>query len=55
MEVLTEEGPSVKVKLLECDTISQAKLKIMDVVYQSIPSSQRPRITVSLVQSMVVS
>lgn len=45
VEVLTEEGPCVKVKLLECDTISQAKLKIMDVVYQSIPSSQRPRIT----------
>ncbi|KAI6661542.1 Plexin-A4-like [Oopsacas minuta] len=43
--VITDNETDLKVKLLECDTISQAKLKIMDVVYSEVPVSQRPHIT----------
>ena len=44
---MTDNDTKIKVKLLECDTISQAKLKIMDAVYSDQPVSQRPHITVS--------
>ena len=47
-EVITEKEESIRVKLLDCDTISQAKLKIMDAIYCGVPVSQRPIPTVSL-------
>lgn len=32
-------------KVLNCDTITQAKEKILDAVYKNVPYSQRPRAT----------
>ncbi|XP_075772676.1 plexin-A3 isoform X5 [Pelodiscus sinensis] len=36
-------GPEVPVKVLNCDTISQTKEKLLDAVYRGVPYSQRPR------------
>ncbi|TDG96509.1 hypothetical protein EPR50_G00229430 [Perca flavescens] len=39
------EGPDVTpVKVLNCDTISQVKEKIIDQVYRNLPYSQRPEV-----------
>ncbi|XP_074872779.1 plexin-A3 [Carettochelys insculpta] len=36
-------GAEVPVKVLNCDTITQAKEKLLDAVYRGVPYSQRPR------------
>lgn len=40
-----ENSPEIPVKVLNCDTITQAKEKILDAVYKNVPYSQRPRAT----------
>ena len=37
----TDDGGCFPVRLLECDTITQAKEKIMDVAFRSVKASQR--------------
>ncbi|XP_072510845.1 plexin-B1 isoform X2 [Notamacropus eugenii] len=36
------EAPGIPVKVLDCDTISQAKEKILDQLYKGVPLAQRP-------------
>ncbi|XP_073086650.1 plexin-B1 isoform X2 [Manis javanica] len=36
------EAPGVSVKVLDCDTISQAKEKMLDQLYKGVPLTQRP-------------
>ncbi|XP_035935149.2 plexin-B1 [Halichoerus grypus] len=36
------EAPGVPVKVLDCDTISQAKEKMLDQLYKGVPLAQRP-------------
>ena len=43
--VESEDGLRVPVKLLDCDTISQAKEKLLDCKYKAAPVSIRPRLT----------
>ncbi|XP_033988707.1 LOW QUALITY PROTEIN: plexin-A2-like [Trematomus bernacchii] len=38
-----ENSPETPVKVLNCDTITQVKEKILDAVYKNMPYSQRPR------------
>ncbi|XP_077386645.1 plexin-A2-like [Festucalex cinctus] len=38
-----ENSPEIAVKVLNCDTITQVKEKILDAVYKNMPCSQRPR------------
>lgn len=39
------EGPDITpVKVLNCDTISQVKEKIIEQVYRNLPYSQRPTV-----------
>ncbi|NWT34765.1 PLXA2 protein, partial [Cardinalis cardinalis] len=38
-----ENSPEIPVKVLNCDTITQVKEKILDAVYKNVPFSQRPR------------
>uniref|UniRef100_A0A671WGU2 Plexin A2 n=1 Tax=Sparus aurata TaxID=8175 RepID=A0A671WGU2_SPAAU len=38
-----ENSPEIPVKVLNCDTITQVKEKILDAVYKNMPYSQRPR------------
>lgn len=38
-----ENSPEISVKVLNCDTITQVKEKILDAVYKNVPYSQRPR------------
>ncbi|KAJ8258682.1 hypothetical protein COCON_G00176940 [Conger conger] len=38
-----ENSPEVPVKVLNCDTVTQVKEKILDAVYKNVPFSQRPR------------
>uniref|UniRef100_G1SGF5 Plexin-B1 n=1 Tax=Oryctolagus cuniculus TaxID=9986 RepID=G1SGF5_RABIT len=38
----TGEAQGVPVKVLDCDTISQAKEKILDQLYKGVPLTQRP-------------
>lgn len=38
-----ENSPEIPVKVLNCDTITQVKEKILDAVYKNMPFSQRPR------------
>lgn len=40
-----ENSPEIPVKVLNCDTITQVKEKILDAVYKNMPYSQRPRAT----------
>uniref|UniRef100_A0A8C6Q673 Plexin b2b n=1 Tax=Nothobranchius furzeri TaxID=105023 RepID=A0A8C6Q673_NOTFU len=46
LQVLVQgEGPDVTpVKVLNCDTISQVKEKIIEQVYRNVPYSQRPKV-----------
>ncbi|XP_055048270.2 plexin-B2b [Misgurnus anguillicaudatus] len=46
LQVLVQgEGPDVTpVKVLNCDTISQVKEKILEQVYKNLPYSQRPKV-----------
>uniref|UniRef100_A0A672GXX2 Sema domain-containing protein n=1 Tax=Salarias fasciatus TaxID=181472 RepID=A0A672GXX2_SALFA len=46
LQVLVQgEGPDVTpVKVLNCDTISQVKEKIIEQVYKNLPYSQRPKV-----------
>ena len=37
-----EKSPEIQVKVLNCDTISQVKEKILDAIYKNMPYSQRP-------------
>lgn len=39
----SEGGSQVPVKVLNCDSITQAKDKLLDAVYKGIPYSQRPK------------
>ena len=41
----TESGELVPIKLLDCDTITQAKEKILDVLYKNTAASCRPQLT----------
>lgn len=38
-----ENSPEIPVKVLNCDTLTQVKEKILDAVYKNMPYSQRPR------------
>ncbi|XP_049714368.1 plexin-A2 isoform X1 [Elephas maximus indicus] len=38
-----ENSPEIPVKVLNCDTVTQVKEKILDAVYKNVPYSQRPR------------
>ena len=40
-----DDGMRVPVKVLSCDTISQAKEKLLDAIYKATPVSQRPALT----------
>ncbi|XP_051548054.1 plexin-B2-like isoform X2 [Myxocyprinus asiaticus] len=46
LQVLVQgEGPDITpVKVLNCDTISQVKEKILEQVYKNLPYSQRPKV-----------
>uniref|UniRef100_A0A4W3GFK7 Plexin cytoplasmic RhoGTPase-binding domain-containing protein n=1 Tax=Callorhinchus milii TaxID=7868 RepID=A0A4W3GFK7_CALMI len=39
----SEAGLQITVKVLNCDTITQVKEKLLDAVYKGFPYSQRPR------------
>lgn len=39
----SEGSAQVPVKVLNCDSITQAKDKLLDAVYKGIPYSQRPK------------
>nr|XP_006006494.1 PREDICTED: plexin-A3 isoform X1 [Latimeria chalumnae] len=39
----SENGTEIPVKVLNCDTVTQVKDKLLDVVYKGIPYSQRPK------------
>lgn len=36
-----EKSPEIQVKVLNCDTISQVKEKILDAIYKNVPHSHR--------------
>uniref|UniRef100_UPI00358E64EF plexin-A1-like n=1 Tax=Myxine glutinosa TaxID=7769 RepID=UPI00358E64EF len=38
-----ENGAEIPVKLLDCDTVTQVKDKLLDAVYKNVPYSLRPR------------
>ena len=42
--VITESG-EVPIKMWDCDTVSQAKEKILDAIYKNAPTSSRPQIS----------
>ncbi|KAJ3603142.1 hypothetical protein NHX12_030885 [Muraenolepis orangiensis] len=39
----SENSPEIPVKVLNCDSLTQVKEKIMDAIYKNMPYSQRPR------------
>ena len=43
--VESDDGLKTPVKLLDCDTVSQAKEKVLDAIYKATPISQRPALT----------
>uniref|UniRef100_A0AAY5ETK9 Plexin-A4 n=1 Tax=Electrophorus electricus TaxID=8005 RepID=A0AAY5ETK9_ELEEL len=40
-----EKSPEIQVKVLNCDTISQVKEKILDAIYKNVPYSHRQKAT----------
>lgn len=42
MTDLHEFSSPIPVRVLDCDTISQVKEKILDVLYKHVPHSSRP-------------
>uniref|UniRef100_A0A670KIJ4 Plexin-A2 n=1 Tax=Podarcis muralis TaxID=64176 RepID=A0A670KIJ4_PODMU len=42
-KTLPPGGPAVPVKVLNCDSVTQVKEKLLDAVYRGVPYSQRPR------------
>ena len=42
--VVTESG-EIPIKMWDCDTISQAKEKVLDAIYKNAPVSSRPQIS----------
>ena len=43
--VEADDGLRIPVKVLDCDTISQVKEKLLDIVYKTIPVSRRPALS----------
>ena len=43
--VETDDGLKIPVKVLDCDTVSQAKEKMLDALFKSSPVSKRPTLT----------
>ena len=39
----SEGSTQVPVKVLNCDSVTQAKDKLLDAVYKGVPYSQRPK------------
>lgn len=38
-------GDDVPIKMLDCDSITQAKEKVLDALYKNCPASKRPQLT----------
>ena len=43
--VETDSGEEVPIKLLDCDSVTQSKEKILDALYKNVPVSRRPQLT----------
>ncbi|XP_064399093.1 plexin-A1-like isoform X2 [Halichondria panicea] len=43
--VVAESGEEFPVRLLDCDSITQSKEKVLDVLYKNTPVSKRPQLT----------
>lgn len=43
--VVADSGEEFPVRLLDCDSITQAKEKVLDVLYKNTPVSKRPQLT----------
>ena len=42
---MADSGEEFPVRLLHCDSITQAKEKVLDVLYKNTPVSKRPQLT----------
>ena len=42
--VLCEDGEKASCRVLDCDTITQVKMKILDALYRNTPHSLRPSV-----------
>ena len=40
-----ESGEDIPIKMLDCDSITQAKEKVLDHLYKNCPASKRPQLT----------
>ena len=40
-----ESGDDIPIKMLDCDSITQAKEKVIDALYKNCPASKRPQLT----------
>ena len=40
-----ESGDDIPIKMLDCDSITQAKEKVIDTLYKNCPASKRPQLT----------
>ena len=40
-----ESGDEIPIKMLDCDSITQAKEKVLDALYKNSPASKRPQLT----------
>lgn len=55
MAVLGEDGEKAQCRVLDCDTVTQVKAKILDALYRNTPQSLRPSVhQVDLGKSAVV-
>jgi len=41
----TEGGEEISIKLLDTDSVTQAKEKVLDALYRNTPASKRPQLT----------
>ena len=40
-----ESGDDIPIRMLDCDSITQAKEKVLDALYKNNPASKRPQLT----------
>lgn len=53
VSVTFESNPPVTVLLLDCDTISQAKEKMLDVIFK-VPESHSPSLSITFLASLAM-
>ena len=54
-DYVSDTDHNITVQVLDCDTVTQAKSKLLDVLYKNVPYSERPNVHKTLLGTPVLS